>query len=40
MFIIKIGRALGVSLVLATQRPDKDSRCRPASPATCPPGSA
>ena len=25
MFIIKIGRALGVSLILATQRPDKDS---------------
>jgi S-DNA-T family DNA segregation ATPase FtsK/SpoIIIE len=24
-FIIKIGRALGVSLILATQRPDKDS---------------
>ena len=25
VFIIKIGRALGVSLILATQRPDKDS---------------
>ena len=25
MFIIKIGRALGVFLVLATQRPDKES---------------
>ena len=25
MFIIKIGRALGVFLILATQRPDKDS---------------
>ena len=28
-FIIKIGRALGVFLVLATQRPDKASRCPP-----------
>ena len=30
-FIIKIGRALGVSLVLATQRPDKDSLPTPVS---------
>ena len=39
MFIIKIGRAFGVFLILATQRPDKDSLptgCR----GTCPPGSA
>ena len=39
VFIIKIGRALGVFLILATQRPDKDS-CRPASRGTCRSGSA
>ena len=33
VFIIKIGRAFGVFLILATQRPDKD-RCRPASAGT------
>lgn len=38
-FIIKIGRAFGVILLLATQRPDKDS-CPPGSPATSPSGSA
>ena len=39
-FIIKIGPAFGVILIIATQRPDKASRCRPGCPATCPPGSA
>ena len=39
-FIIKIGPAFGVILIIATQRPDKASLPTGVSPGTCPRGSA